>query len=50
MLILACALCQVFKGDLLVVGPLYVREYRIVWDYIVAGELLGEAKLASLAT
>lgn len=49
-LILARALCQVFEGDLLVVGPLCVREYRIVWDYIVAGEVLGEAELASLAT
>jgi hypothetical protein len=50
MLILAYALCQVFEGDFLVVGPPCVREYRIVWDYIVAGELLGEAELASFAT
>jgi hypothetical protein len=49
-LILARALYQVFKGDLLVVGPPCVREYRIVWDYIVAGELLGEAELARFTT
>jgi hypothetical protein len=46
-LILAYALCQVFECDLLVVGPLCVREYCIVWDYIVAGELLSEVELAS---
>jgi hypothetical protein len=49
-LILAHALCQVFEGNLLLIGPLCVREYRIVWDYIVAGELLSKAELASFTT
>jgi hypothetical protein len=50
MLILAHTLCQVFKGDLLIIGPLYVRKYCIVWDYIIAGKFLGKAELASFAS
>ena len=48
-LILASAVYQVFKGDLLGIRSPCVRKYRIGRDYVVANKVLSEAELATVA-
>ncbi len=48
-LILASAICQVFKGDFVGIRSPCVRKYRIWRDCIVANQVLSEAELASVA-
>lgn len=48
-LVLACAVCHVFEGDLIGIGSPCMGQYCIGWDRIFSSQMLSKAELASVA-